>query len=75
MFSTGGDELNTNCYTQDAQTQAELKSLGKTLDQALDDFLHAEHAEIRKLGKTPVVKEGTLIWRSYRIKYLLILYL
>jgi hexosaminidase len=58
MFSTGGDEVNLNCYTQDAQTQADLKSSNRTFDQALDDFLHAEHAGIRKLGKTPVVKEG-----------------
>jgi hexosaminidase len=58
MFSTGGDELNTNCYTQDNQTQAELQSSGKTLDQALDVFLQAEHAVLRKMGKTPVVKAG-----------------
>jgi hexosaminidase len=58
MFSTGGDELNTNCYTQDNQTQADLQSSGRTLDQALSDFLEAEHAGIRALNKTPVVKAG-----------------
>jgi hexosaminidase len=58
MFSTGGDELNTNCYLQDNETQADLMSSGRTLDQALSDFLLAEHAGLRKLGKTPVVKAG-----------------
>jgi hypothetical protein len=37
-FSTGGDELNENCYDKDAQTQQELSEQGKTLEQALDTF-------------------------------------
>ena len=58
LFSTGGDELNTNCYAQDAQTQSELKASGKTLEQALDTFTQVTHKAIEKQGKTPVVWEG-----------------
>lgn len=61
LFSTGGDELNTKCYTDDAQTQADLKSSGKTLEQALDDFTQATHRALINEGKTPVVWEGLLI--------------
>ncbi|CAA7261525.1 unnamed protein product [Cyclocybe aegerita] len=54
MFSTGGDELNVNCYSQDAQTQADLKSSGKTLEQALDAFTQTTHGALRAIDKTPV---------------------
>lgn len=59
FFSTGGDELNTNCYDKDAQTQSDLKSTGSTLEQALSNFTNASHTELAKLGKTPVVWEGS----------------
>jgi hexosaminidase len=60
LFSTGGDELNTNCYTQDPQTQADLSISGRTLEQALDMFTRASHDALIKAGKTPVVWEGQL---------------
>jgi hexosaminidase len=58
MFSTGGDELNVNCYTQDAQTQADLRQSGRTLEQALDAFTRSTHGALKAIGKTPVVWEG-----------------
>lgn len=58
LMSTGGDELNTNCYGQDAETQADLKSAGQTLEQALDVFTQKTHAAIEAVGKTPAVWEG-----------------
>lgn len=58
LFSTGGDELNVNCYTQDAPTQADLKNSGKTLFQALDVFTQTSHNALKSIGKTPVVWEG-----------------
>ena len=60
LLSTGGDEINTNCYTDDNQTQTELKQSGESFAQALSAFTVATHAAIQKLGKTPVVWEGTL---------------
>ncbi|KAF5392690.1 hypothetical protein D9757_001056 [Collybiopsis confluens] len=57
-FSTGGDELNTECYTIDKATQADLKASGKTLEQALDTFVQATHGALKNNGKTPVVWEG-----------------
>ncbi|KJA23996.1 glycoside hydrolase family 20 protein [Hypholoma sublateritium FD-334 SS-4] len=57
LFSTGGDELNVNCYTQDAQTQAELDESGKTLEEALNTFTQSSHDALKALGKTPVVWE------------------
>ncbi|TFK39092.1 N-acetylhexosaminidase [Crucibulum laeve] len=61
LFSTGGDEVNVNCYTKDAQTQADLKSSGKTLDQAISDFVVMEQKALLAIGKTPVVWEEMAI--------------
>jgi hexosaminidase len=58
LFSTGGDELNKNCYDKDAQTQSELSSQGKTLEQALDTFIQATHKPLHDQNKTAVVWEG-----------------
>lgn len=58
-FSTGGDELNEECYNQDSETQQELSASGETLEQALDKFTQSTHAALEQEGKTPVVWEGT----------------
>ncbi|KAF8574222.1 glycoside hydrolase family 20 protein [Ramaria rubella] len=60
-FSTGGDELNVNCYTQDAQTQQLLNSSGQSLEQALNTFTQATHKTLEQLGKTPVVWEEMVL--------------
>ncbi|KAF8903094.1 N-acetylhexosaminidase [Gymnopilus junonius] len=57
LFSTGGDELNVNCYTQDAQTQAELEASGQTLEEALNAFTQTSHNALKAIGKTLVVWE------------------
>ncbi|KAL0960961.1 hypothetical protein HGRIS_005959 [Hohenbuehelia grisea] len=59
LFSTGGDEINANCYTQDAQTQTDLA--GRTFEQALDTFTQATHSALRDNGKTPVVWEEMVL--------------
>ncbi|KAG6820624.1 hypothetical protein H0H93_014227 [Arthromyces matolae] len=61
LFSTGGDELNTNCYAKDAQTQADLTNSGRTLEQALSLFVQATHKPLTQLGKTPVVWEEMVL--------------
>ena len=61
LMSTGGDELNANCYAQDAATQADLKASGRTLEQALDVFTQRTHAAIRAEGKTPAVWEEMVL--------------
>ncbi|KIK99840.1 glycoside hydrolase family 20 protein [Paxillus rubicundulus Ve08.2h10] len=58
LFSTGGDEVHTNCYNADAQTQEILNSTGQTLEQSLSSFTQSTHGALEKLGKTPVVWEG-----------------
>ncbi|KAF8073498.1 glycoside hydrolase superfamily [Lyophyllum atratum] len=58
LFSTGGDELNMNCYAKDSQTQADLSSSGRTFEQALNTFTQASHKALIDLGKTPVIWEG-----------------
>jgi hexosaminidase len=57
-FSTGGDEINKNCYADDSETQQMLNSSGKTFEQALDTFTQTTHAALAEVGKTPVVWEG-----------------
>jgi hypothetical protein len=58
LFSTGGDELNTNCYVNDTETQTILKQNNETFDQALSKFTVGTHAVLEAQGKTPVVWEG-----------------
>ena len=58
LFSTGGDELNTNCYAADEETQAALNATGQTLEQALNTFTQVTHKALLDEGKTPVVWEG-----------------
>jgi hexosaminidase len=60
-FSTGGDELNTNCYDKDEQTQNDLKASGKTFEQALGAFVQATHKALEDVGKTPVVWEEMIL--------------
>ena len=60
-FSTGGDEINTQCYTDDSQTQQTLSASGKTLAQALDAFVQAEHKALKSVGKTAVVWEELVV--------------
>ena len=73
LVSTGGDELNTECYAQDAETQADLQAAGHTLEQALDVFTQATHGALRAQGKTPAVWEGACLrfdagcWRALTI--------
>lgn len=54
-FSTGGDEINENCYKNDSETRDALAASAKTFEQALDDFTQAEHKALKDVGKTPVV--------------------
>ncbi|TFY71905.1 hypothetical protein EVG20_g1110 [Dentipellis fragilis] len=61
MLSTGGDEVNTNCYNQDPETQQALNASGKTLTEALDSFVQATHTAVKAQGKTPVVWEEMVL--------------
>ncbi|KAG8917844.1 N-acetyl-glucosamine-6-phosphate deacetylase [Tulasnella sp. 417] len=77
-FSSGGDEVNFNCYAHDAQTQTELKLSKKTLEKALASYVEQTHSVVTGAGKTPVVWEEmvlrhkinlandtvTLVWKS-----------
>ncbi|KAJ7196116.1 N-acetylhexosaminidase, partial [Mycena pura] len=66
-FSTGGDELNTACYTDDAQTQSDLKKSGQTLEQALNAFTQATHGALAALGKSPVVWEEMVLEHNLKL--------
>ena len=61
IMSTGGDEVNVNCYEQDAETQADLRTTGRTIEQALDVFTQHTHAAIMAEGKTPAVWEEMVL--------------
>lgn len=61
LVSTGGDEINTQCYKDDAITQAALQAKNQTLEQALKYFTDSTHAALRKRGKTPVVWEEMVL--------------
>lgn len=61
LLSTGGDEINANCYTTDTETQAALNSTGETFEEALSKFTVATHSAVEKTGKTPVVWEEMVL--------------
>ncbi|OAX38800.1 glycoside hydrolase family 20 protein [Rhizopogon vinicolor AM-OR11-026] len=62
-LSTGGDEVNTNCYANDYATQQQLNSTGMTLSDALDVFMQTTHGALMAEGKTPIVwEEMVLDW-------------
>ncbi|KAJ7068992.1 N-acetylhexosaminidase [Mycena belliarum] len=61
FFSTGGDEINANCYKQDAETQKSLSSSNQTFLQALDKFTQDTHAALRSVGKSAVVWEEMVL--------------
>ncbi|KIJ54523.1 glycoside hydrolase family 20 protein [Sphaerobolus stellatus SS14] len=61
LFSTGGDEINANCYTQDPLTQQLLNSSGQSFEQALSKFTQATHSTLIEMGKTPVVWEEMVL--------------
>ncbi|EJD50624.1 N-acetylhexosaminidase [Auricularia subglabra TFB-10046 SS5] len=61
FFSTGGDEINSNCYAKDSVTQAALKTKNQTLEQALNAFTQRTHAALAAAGKTPVVWEEMVL--------------
>ncbi|OJA15838.1 hypothetical protein AZE42_12470, partial [Rhizopogon vesiculosus] len=56
-LSTGGDEVNTNCYANDYATQQQLNSTSMTLSDALDVFMQTTHGALMAEGKTPIVWE------------------
>ncbi|EGN98182.1 glycoside hydrolase family 20 protein [Serpula lacrymans var. lacrymans S7.3] len=60
-FSTGGDEINQECYTQDAQTQQILNSTGQTFTEALSTFTKSSHDALEEQGKTPIVWEEMVL--------------
>ena len=68
LFSTGGDELNTNCYSIDQPTQDSLKASGRTLEQALDVFTQETHKALEVKGKTPVVWEEMVLDNALPLK-------
>lgn len=69
-MSTGGDEVNMNCYAADEETQVWLNETGKSIAEALSEFVLDTHEVLRNGsgseevngkvvgGKTPVVWEG-----------------
>ncbi|GAA5866405.1 hypothetical protein JCM1840_001305 [Sporobolomyces johnsonii] len=60
-FSTGGDEINTACYTSDPVTGRILNSSSSSLDDLLGTFVAGVHETVRAEGKTPVVWEELVL--------------
>ncbi|KAM0793381.1 hypothetical protein ACM66B_000835 [Microbotryomycetes sp. NB124-2] len=61
-FSTGGDEVNDNCYLEDEPTRTEMQRRGDvSLDALLSDFVGSVHAGLKAAQKTPVVWEEMVL--------------
>ncbi|KAH8824949.1 N-acetylhexosaminidase [Flagelloscypha sp. PMI_526] len=61
FLSIGGDEVNAKCYQEDSETQASLSASGKTIDQALSDFVLGNAKVVTDVGKTAVVWEEMVL--------------
>ncbi|KAI0927724.1 hypothetical protein AcV5_008183 [Taiwanofungus camphoratus] len=61
IVSTGGDEINMNCYNTDEETQLDLNSTGRTFVEALSDFTTGTHSALLAAGKTPAVWEEMVL--------------
>ncbi|KEI36174.1 glycoside hydrolase family 20 protein [Mixia osmundae IAM 14324] len=61
LFSTGGDEVNTNCYAEDAATQQALSARNSTLMDALSAFVSQLQDAVAGAGKRPVVWEEMVL--------------
>jgi len=61
LMSTGGDEVNLNCYATDGPTQAALNASGQDLNGALNTFIQSTHGGLKAIGKTPVVWEEMVL--------------
>jgi len=61
LFSSGGDEVNKNCYQEDEPTQASLHAKGQTLPEAISSFVLKTHKTISRSGKVPVVWEEMVL--------------
>ncbi|KAJ8081082.1 Glucosamine-6-phosphate isomerase (Glucosamine-6-phosphate deaminase) (GNPDA) (GlcN6P deaminase) [Marasmius tenuissimus] len=68
FFHTGGDELNQPCYNQDQQTQDELERSGRSLEDAIGDWVDATHDRLRSIGKTPIVWEEMVLEHNITLK-------
>ncbi|KAK7054363.1 Glucosamine-6-phosphate isomerase (Glucosamine-6-phosphate deaminase) (GNPDA) (GlcN6P deaminase) [Paramarasmius palmivorus] len=68
LFATGGDEVVQYCYDQDEQTQQDLASSGRTLEEAVNDFVDATHEMLRGIGKAPVVWEEMVLDYNITLK-------
>ncbi|KAH8930459.1 glycoside hydrolase family 20 protein [Atractiella rhizophila] len=54
-FSTGGDEVNLNCYNNDGPTQDLLAAKNWTIEDAVTNFVVKTHQSLAKNGKVPAV--------------------
>ncbi|KAK4703376.1 hexosaminidase, partial [Phenoliferia sp. Uapishka_3] len=60
-FSTGGDEINTKCYSADPTMNATTIASDNSINAGLKTFVHGIHDAVRELNKTPVVWEEMVL--------------
>lgn len=59
MVSTGGDEVNLQCWEDDEATQTDLVAKGITINEALKAFIADLQGALRQLGKRAFIKAGS----------------
>ncbi|KAH8085951.1 N-acetylhexosaminidase [Cristinia sonorae] len=64
MISTGGDEINLDCYANDTQTQEVLASSGQSIDEALKHFLLHTHEVLQMITPRTVVWQDVVLNHS-----------
>ena len=57
FIHAGGDEVNRQCYADDAETQNALKASGESIDDAVTRFANTTTTSVLQAGKTPIVWE------------------
>ncbi|KAI0349990.1 N-acetylhexosaminidase [Trametes cingulata] len=61
MMSSGGDEVNLPCWTEDQQTMSDLARRNITISDALNEFVQTIQGVIKEYGKTPFIKSDMVL--------------
>ncbi|KAI5481434.1 beta-hexosaminidase [Pseudohyphozyma bogoriensis] len=61
LVSTGGDEVNLNCYVDGTVTNSTLRARRMTVDDGVSELVGGAHDALRSEGKVPVVWEEMVL--------------
>ncbi|THH31445.1 hypothetical protein EUX98_g2743 [Antrodiella citrinella] len=67
MMSSGGDEVNLPCWSDDEETQEALAQSQTTIAQALDSFIQEVQGVMKSNGKMPFIKSDMVLTHNVTV--------